>query len=113
MDGCPAGGEVVELGEFLLRGGQADLESFGFAVPALAFSLGDAGQQVAANVFQPRPPGEVDPEERTPEAAVLMDTASSPGPAAVAACDLAALEVAEELGPFLIGRGAVLLGRPH
>ena len=68
MDGCPAGGEVVELGEFLLCAGEADLESFGFAVPALAFSLGDAGQQVAANVFQPRPPGEVDPEERTPEA---------------------------------------------
>ena len=44
---------------------------------------------------------------------MLMDTASSPGPAAVAECDLAALEVAGEPGPFLIGRGAVLLGRPH
>jgi hypothetical protein len=67
MDGCPAGGEVVELGEFLFRGGQADLESFGFAVPALAFSLGDAGQQVAADVFQPWALGRVNAEERAPE----------------------------------------------
>ena len=65
--GAPGGGQAG-LGELVVGGGEADLESFGFAVPALAFSLGDAGQQVAANVFQPRPPGEVDPEERTPEA---------------------------------------------
>jgi hypothetical protein len=78
VDGCPAGGEVVELGEFLLRGGKADLESFGFAVPALAFSLGDAGQQVAADVFQPRPPGEVDPEERAPEVP-LTELSRGPG----------------------------------
>jgi hypothetical protein len=43
MDGGAAGSEGVELGEFLLRAGQADLESFGFAVPALVFGFGDAG----------------------------------------------------------------------
>ena len=42
-----------------------------------------------------------------------MDAASSPGPAAVPERDLAALEVAEKLIPFLIGGGAVLLGRSH
>ena len=43
MDGGAAGSEGVELGEFLLRAGEADLESFGFAVPALVFGFGDAG----------------------------------------------------------------------
>ena len=40
-----------------------------------------------------------------------MDTASSPGPAAVAECDLAALEVAEELLPLGVGGRAVLFCR--
>ena len=44
---------------------------------------------------------------------MLVDAAGSPGPAAVPERELAALEVAEELGPFLIGGCAVLLGGPH
>ena len=32
-------------------GGEADLESFGFAGPAFAFGLGDAGQEVVADTY--------------------------------------------------------------
>ena len=69
MDGGAAGGEVIELGEFLLRAGEADFESFGFAVPAFAFGFGDAGEQVAADAFQPVALGGVDPQEGASEAA--------------------------------------------
>jgi len=31
------------LGEFVVGGGKADLESFGFAGPAFALGFGDAG----------------------------------------------------------------------
>jgi len=75
MDGGAAGGEGVELGEFLLRAGQADLESFGFAVPALTSGFGDAGQQAAADGFQPRPLGGVNPQEGAPEAPLTELTA--------------------------------------
>jgi hypothetical protein len=53
VDGGAAGGELVELGEFLLGGGEADGESFGFPDPALAAGFVDAGAQVVADVQQP------------------------------------------------------------
>jgi hypothetical protein len=34
-------------GELVVRGGEADLESLGFAGPAFALGLGDAGQEVS------------------------------------------------------------------
>ena len=108
-----AGGGRVGLGELVVRGGEADLESFGFAGPAFAFGLGDAGEEVVADVFQAAPLGGVDPQERAPDAAVLMDAAGGVCPAAVAERDPAALEVAEELVPFGVGRGAVFFAGPE
>ena len=42
-----AGGDLVHLGEFVAGGGEADLESFGFAGPAFAFGFGDAGGRLS------------------------------------------------------------------
>ena len=47
----------IELAELLLGASQADLESFNLAEPAFAFGLGDAGDQVVADVRQPCPLG--------------------------------------------------------
>ena len=68
----------VDLGELVLGAGEADSESFGFAVPAFAFGLGDAGEQVAADGFQPRALGGVNPEEGAPEAP-LTELTHGPG----------------------------------
>jgi hypothetical protein len=47
VDGFGATGSgQVGLGEFVVGGGEADLESFGFAGPAFALGFGDAGQEV-------------------------------------------------------------------
>jgi hypothetical protein len=43
VDGLGLAGGGVGLSEFLVCPGEADLESFGFAGPAFAFGLGDAG----------------------------------------------------------------------
>jgi len=59
--GIAPGGELVELGEFAVRRGDADFKSFGFTVPALAFGFGDAGEQVVADAGQPLPLGWVNP----------------------------------------------------
>ena len=48
-----AGGGQVGLSELVVGGGEADLESFGFAGPAFALGLGDAGQEVVADSFVP------------------------------------------------------------
>ena len=63
--------------------------------------------------FETAPLGGVDPQERAPEAAVLMDAAGGVCPAAVAERDPAALEVAEELVPFDIARGTVFFAGPE
>jgi hypothetical protein len=46
-----AAGPLVELGKLLLRSGEADLEPFDFAEPGFALGLGDAGEQVAADLL--------------------------------------------------------------
>ena len=53
--GVAAGGEPVDLGEFGVRGGEADLESFGFAGPAFSPSFVDAGDQFVADGRQTGP----------------------------------------------------------
>jgi hypothetical protein len=68
-----AGGAHVGLGEFAVRGGEADLEAFGFAGPAFAFGLGDAGVEVVADFFEAVPLGWVDSQERAPDTRVLVD----------------------------------------
>jgi len=52
------------MGEFLFSAGQADLESFDLPEPALALGLVDPGDQVVADVGQPRPLGWIRPEKR-------------------------------------------------
>ena len=54
-DGGGCAGAPVDLGEFVLGAGEADLESFGFAEPAFAFGFGDAGDQVVADLGDARP----------------------------------------------------------
>ncbi|MEE1805119.1 hypothetical protein [Streptomyces sp. BE133] len=53
----------LDLGEFPLRSGEADLKALDFAKPALAFGFGDAGDEVVADVNQPRPLGRIGSEE--------------------------------------------------
>lgn len=54
-----ASNEVVELDEFLLGAGEADQESFDFIEPAFALGLGDAGEEVVADLDEPCPLGGV------------------------------------------------------
>ena len=58
-----AGGGGFGLGDLAVGGGEADLESFGFAGPAFAFGFGDAGVEVGADFFEAVPLGWVDAEE--------------------------------------------------
>lgn len=74
-DGLVAAGKgELDLGELVVRGGEADLEPFGFAGPALAFGLGYAGQEVVADAGEPTPLGGVDPQERAPDAPLTEPT---------------------------------------
>jgi hypothetical protein len=74
VDGLGAsGGDEVCLGDFVVGGGEADLESSGFAGPAFAFGFGDAGVEVVADLFQAVPLGGVDSQEGASDAGVLVD----------------------------------------
>ena len=108
-----AGRGGVGQGKLAVGGGEADLESFGFAGPLLAFCFGDAGQKVVTDFFQPPALGGVDSQEGAANAGVLVGAAGGVCAAAVAECDAAALEVAEELLPFGVGRGAILFAGPE
>ncbi|MFD7019126.1 hypothetical protein [Streptomyces sp. NPDC059928] len=111
--GGAVGDEVVELGEFGVGRGEADLEPFGLAGPALSLGLGDPVDAVVADVHQAGPLGRGGPQERAADATVLMNATGAVGPAAVTEGDLSALEVAEELLPLLLGGAAVLLAGPQ
>jgi hypothetical protein len=54
LDGCVAVGAAVELGELVVGAGEADLEAFDLAEPAFPLRLGDAGEQVVADLLQAR-----------------------------------------------------------
>src|SRR6266536_3272424 len=99
----------VELGELVVGAGEADLQSLDLAEPAFAFGLGDAGDEVVADLHQPVALGRVGPQQRASDASVLVDAGRAECPAAGPDRDLPAFEVAEELGPFLLGRRAVFL----
>ena len=99
----------VDLCEFVLGAGQADLESFDLTEPALAFGFGDARDQVVADLEQAVPLGGVWPKERASDASVLVNATAGEGSAAGADRDFASFEVAEEFLPFLIGGCAVFL----
>ena len=95
-----AGGGQVGLGELVVGGGEADLESLGFADPAFALGFGDASQEVVADLFEAVPQGGVGAEHGASDARVLVDAAGGVGASGVAKCDGAALEVTKELFPF-------------
>ena len=59
----------VDLGELVVGGGEADLESFDLAEPAFALGFGDAGVQIVADLDEPGSLGGVRPEERASDAA--------------------------------------------
>jgi hypothetical protein len=50
VDGAAAGGEGVELGEFVASGGEADVESIDFAVPAFLAGFGYAVDEVVVDL---------------------------------------------------------------
>jgi hypothetical protein len=49
VHGGGAAGQLIQLGEFLPRRVEADLEALGFAGPAFAFGFADPGGQVVAD----------------------------------------------------------------
>jgi len=100
-----AGGGCVGLGEFVVGGGEADLESLGFAGPPFAFGFDEAGQEVGADFFEAVTLGGVDSEEWASDAGVLVNAGRRVCASAIAKGDAAALEVAEELVPFGVGGG--------
>jgi hypothetical protein len=63
-----ADGASVELGKLLLCTGEADLESFHLAEPAVAFGFGDARVKVVADLEEPGTLGRVGPERRAANA---------------------------------------------
>ena len=64
LDGLvAAGGDLVHLGELGAGAGEADFQSFGFTEPAVGLGLGDAGDEVVADLDQARPGGGVWPQE--------------------------------------------------
>jgi hypothetical protein len=83
-------GGGVGLGDFVVGGGEADLESFGFPGPAFTLGFGDAGQEVVADLFQAAPLIRGNPQKWAPDAGVLVDAAGGVCPAAVAEGDAAA-----------------------
>jgi hypothetical protein len=65
LDGVgAAGADMVHLGKFGVRAGEADFETLGFAVPAVGFGFGDAGEQVVADLFQPCAGGRIRAQQR-------------------------------------------------
>ncbi len=77
-----AAGAAVDLGEFVVGAGEADLESFDFAEPAFVFGLADPGGQVVADLGDAGPLGGVGPEHRAADAGVLVDAGGGERPAA-------------------------------
>jgi hypothetical protein len=64
----------VDLGELVVRSREGGLQPFNLAEPALALGLGDAGDEVVADLLQPAALGRVRPEERATNASVFMNT---------------------------------------
>ncbi|GAA5116491.1 hypothetical protein GCM10025762_32380 [Haloechinothrix salitolerans] len=101
---------AIDLGELVFGSGEADLQSFDLAEPALAFGLGDAGGEVVTDLDEPITLGGIGPENRATDAGMFMDARRSERSGAGADGHLAAFEVAEKLLPFGVGGGAVFLG---
>ncbi|CAL9365266.1 hypothetical protein [Streptomyces sp. enrichment culture] len=63
VDGRVLSGVVIELTEFLLGAGEADLEPFDFAEPAFPLGFGNSGDQVLADLGKPCALGRVRSKE--------------------------------------------------
>ena len=89
------------------------LQSFDFAEPAFVFGFGDAGDEVVADLGEPARWAGSGQSMRAADAGVLVDAWGAERAAAGADGNLAPLEVAEELLPFLVGGDAGIprLGR--
>src|SRR5271166_1021062 len=108
---CVAGlGAPVDLGELVAGPGKADLESLCLPGPALAFGLGDAGDQVVADLCDAVPLAGRRPVHTAAKATVLVNAGGAERAAAGAGGDLAELEMTEELGPFLVAGDTVFPG---
>jgi hypothetical protein len=104
---------IVDLCEFVFGCGETDAEPFGFADPAFAFSFGDAGGKVVADVDQTVLLVGVDPQQWAADAAVFMDAACSVCSSAVAEGEATALEMSEEFVPFRVGGASVFFAWPQ
>jgi hypothetical protein len=110
-----APGELGELDELAVGAGEADLEAFDLAEPALALGFGDAGGEVVADLLQARSLRWVWSQERTSDTRVFMNAGRSERASAGPDGHLSFLEVGEEGIPLLVGRGSVFFagaGRP-
>ena len=65
-----AGADLVHLRELGPGAGQAYLQPFGFAEPAVRFGFGDAGDEVDADLREAVPGGWVRPQKRAAQAAL-------------------------------------------
>jgi len=70
--GAPSS-DLLHFGEFGVRAGEADLQSFGLAVPAARFGFGDAGEEIVADLFKARPGGGVGSQQRAAQTTVFVD----------------------------------------
>jgi len=109
LDNAGVGGPFVELGDLVVGSGETDLQAFDFTEPAFSFCLSDPRVEVVADLDEPVSLGGVGPEHGAAHAGVFVDARGTERAGAGAGRDLASLEVAEELLPFLIGGGAVFL----
>ncbi|KJY40954.1 hypothetical protein VR41_14220 [Streptomyces sp. NRRL B-1568] len=67
------------MGELLLCACEADLESFDLAEPAFVLGLGDAGDEVVADLLQPAALGRVRREKRATNTSMFMNTGTYSG----------------------------------
>jgi hypothetical protein len=71
----------INLGKFPFGAGEADVEPFDFAEPSFAFGLGDAGDEVVADLGESVALGGVGPEHRTADACMFVDAWGAEGAA--------------------------------
>jgi hypothetical protein len=111
-DGGVAVGAPVELGELVVGAGEADLEALDLAEPAFAFGLGDAGQQVVADLLQSGSLRRVWSQERTSDTSMLMNAGTSKSAGAGPDGHLPLLEMSKESVPLFFGGGSVFFAWP-
>ena len=104
---------TLHVRELLFGTDKAYFESLDLAEPALGACLCDAGDEIVADLDQAVLLGRIGPEHRASDAGVLVDAGGAERASACADRDLAPLEVAQELLPFIVGRRSVLLVRPQ